>query len=284
MRMETGRGSVATYGNVFGLAAVAATSVGGKAVNQDAAGRFVAQPGDPNAETAVVCVADGVTSSPFSEFGAAMAVATAMAAGRDWICRSSETPLPDRLLEHLAACRRAMAEVRDAIRVALAAVVSGTERNIPETAGEEAFRQLALLDGGYAEALCTTVLVVVANRESVVGAAVGNGGIYRIRHGDIASIWWAPAEGALPQHVGADSMPDAVTFGFKERGLSGKAAAVGVVTDGVGSLDRFREGRRGYPDRLDADAVLKEILDRMQARGVAADFLDNLSMAEIAKV
>jgi hypothetical protein len=79
-------------------------------------------------------------------------------------------------------------------------------------------------------------------------------------------------------------MPDAVTFGFKERGLSGKAAAVGVVTDGVGSLDRFREGRRGYPDRLDADAVLKEILDRMQARGVAADFLDNLSMAEIAKV
>jgi len=262
-----------------GLTAASATFVGGKSVNQDAVGRLVA-PG-PGREAAVVCVADGVTSSPYSEFGAAVAVATGLRAGRDWAAAPSETPLPERLLAGLERCRAALRNVRSRIRTALEEMVALAPPKDSPHAVEEAYRQLALLDSGYGEALSTTLLVLAANREAVAGTAIGNGGFYNVRDDRVAPIWWTSAEQPLEQYVGADTLPDSVTYAFERPWEGAGREIAGAATDGVGAFEGFEDIRLAARENVPLDRLLRKIQKRLRERGVDLDLLDNSSLAEI---
>ena len=259
-------------------AMVSAASIpGGKSVNQDACGwRTAAKPG--GGFVRVAAVADGVSGSLYSEFGAILATIAALRAGAIWGGKGDR--LEDVVLQSLTECQSQMERVAHRIRSELERVVDMGSSRIGVKGVEEARRHLDIFNQEGAEPLCTTVLVVAIHEAHVAGLVIGNGGVFQRRGAAMEPLWWRVDSEDLHEYVGVGTTPQKASFCFEDTWHGVESGVVGLATDGVGSFERFKQvylRRASWPS---GDLVLEEVLSDMTRRGVALDLVDNLALAE----
>lgn len=261
------------------LSADAASCMGGKMVNQDSAGWVVF--GDGAETMAVASVADGVTSSLYSEFGSALAVAGALKVGVRWLRESSCKSLSFSLFASMGEIQEAMLEGVGSMRAALAGfVASGTPSGGRATV-DEARRQLDILADPERDPMCTTVLLVAVGRSRIAGVVVGNGAVYKVHDGICKQIWWDTSSDEVSEHLGSRNIPALATFEFEEPWSPSVSGVYGVATDGVGGIDSFNLGRNRLPQNVSSSVLLETVVADMGHRRVSADLIDNLAVAEI---
>lgn len=258
----------------------AGTRIGGKAVNQDAIGwRVFGQGADA---MAVISVADGLSSSLYSEFGSALAVAGSLRIGTGWLAGHTARPLSAALLGGLDETREAMQDAVRTMRVALDACAGSSKAGADRRAGEEARRQLDILADRERAPLCTTVLLVAVGSGRAAGVAVGNGALYRYVGGETERIWWETERDEVPAYIGPRELPDQATFSFEEPWDACRSGGYGAATDGVGRFESFSRARRCFADGcVPAGSLLDAVLEDMGHRRVSFDLIDNLTVAEI---
>ena len=259
-------------------AVISAASIsGGKSVNQDACGwRMITKPGGGGVR--VVAVADGVSGSLYSEFGAMLATVAALRAGASWA--ESGGGLEGIYIHGLAECRSQMGRVVERIRSELERTVETNSSQMGAQGVEEARRQLDIFNQDGAEPLCTTALVLVACGNHVEGMSIGNGGIYRCGGATLEPLWWQVDSDDLREYVGVGTTPQRASYSFEDT-WKGEAGAVGLATDGVGSFERFKQvylRRASWPS---GKLLLEDVLSDMSRRGVSLDLIDNLTVAEV---
>ena len=270
---------------------------GGKGVNKDAAGccEGVLSCDGGREPFAIVAVADGVTSSLYSEFGALVAVGAALKSTLRFfrqIYRTQGLPLPlpptgqyaRFLCGELKECQRLLQRLR--IQVVEALLQCETVQTEPtcREACDVARQQAGLLkiDG---EHLATTLVSVCATPRWFSMGAFGNGFTWvGFSTGDTAATWQPDPDVALDCFLSTNHIPEAPSYAWTGRFEDSGIVAVGAGTDGVPSVGELQELYRP-----DAACSLSELLDflvdrqmqKCRSGGYSTDYVDNAAFAQI---
>ena len=271
-----------------------AVDVGGKDVNQDAAGLcegLLLEEGRRE-PFAAIAVADGVTTSLYSEFGALLAVATALRSSVRFLEALLDAqglplqpPAADRLARQLCRtlpqCSAAMRVLRQEIVGTLTAYAAPESANSTPSGQGEARQHLRLLGKEGREHMSTTLIAVCATPRWFAATGFGNGIVWvGFSSGDCAATWNTDPLVPLDCHLSTKQTPQKPSYAWTAPLETSGIVVVGAGTDGIPSMGALRDAFQ----ESGAEAVTKDVLVkvvRSQLEKYACDFVDNAALARI---
>jgi hypothetical protein len=267
---------------------------GGKDVNQDAVGfcEGILRDEGRREPFAVIAVADGVTRSRYSEFGALLAVGVAIQSSVRFLEASSQVlglPLgkPDAerfarcLCRDLSRCSSAMRVLQNEIETALGQFVEADHGTPSRAARGEASVHLSLLREAESSHLSTTVVAVCATARWFAAAGFGNGVVWvGFASGDSAALWIPDSQTPLACHLGTNHVPHKPSYAWSAALEPSGMVAVGAGTDGIPTMNALRDAFREAGPAGGSQDVLERIIQRQLAR-CSADSVDNAALARI---
>lgn len=267
---------------------------GGKDVNQDAVGFCEGMLCDEGGREpfAVIAVADGVTCSRYSEFGALLAVGVAIQSSVRFLetsCRVLGLPLrkpgAERfaccLCRDLSRCSGAMRVLRNEIDTALGQFVEADNATPSRAARGEARVHLSQLREPESSHLSTTVVAVCATARWFAAAGFGNGVVWvGLASGDSAALWIPDSQAPLACHLGTNHVPHKPSYAWSAALEPSGIVAVGAGTDGIPTMNALRDAFREVGPAGRIQDFLERIIQRQLAR-CSADSVDNAALARI---
>lgn len=279
-----------------GLRAEAALHIGGKDVNQDGVGTCtgVLQTEEEKEPFAVIAVADGVTTSLYSEFGALCAVGLALRSTVGFLETCSHTqglPLLQRPEADRLACwlgrdfslyRTTIRQSQQAIMDALSTYVTQDNADASSLARGTARQHLRLLSEEGREHLSTTLIAICATPRWFTVAGFGNGMVWvGFSSGDLATLWQPDPSLELKCCLSTGAMPRAASYAWTASFDASGIVTVGAGTDGIPRVSALRSAVETLGSAATTQNVLARIVEN-QLEKCPRDTVDNAALARIS--
>ena len=271
-----------------------ALHIGGKSVNQDAVGMCegVLLQKDKKHPFAIIALADGVTTSLYSEFGALVAVTAALRSSIHFLAAghcygSFPLPMPER--EAFSACLcRDFPQIRGSMKTlqqhATDSLLSFTETysgKTPSRAVDEAKQHLRRLQAQECEHLSTTLIAACATPNWFTVAGFGNGMVWGVfSSGDIAGSWQTDPRDGLENHLSTHRTPTDPSYAWTNPLDASGIVTIGAATDGIPNSNVLRKAVGALGVEAAAPELLEYII-QWQLKHCAQDAVDNATLARI---
>ena len=271
-----------------------AIHIGGKTVNQDAIGICdgLLLFKDRKEPFSIIALADGVTTSLYSEFGALIAVANAlksgilfMEAGRIHngihLSPPRKEAFSECIIYNLNEVRNFMKFLRNMATDKLKAFATSPSESASDRAISEAEQHLIKLQEKKYELMATTLIVICATKKWFTAAGFGNGMIWvGFSNKDIAAAWQTDPNEGLEDYLSTHRTPAQATYNWTNSFEYPGIVTVGASTDGIANSSVLREGIL----KSNMDTTVLKLINNIindQISKCPIDSVDNAALARI---